>query len=150
MTMAVAYDIVPLLSGLLEGDDPKNPTNYMTDPKWLAICTHCKYFASLMLRSFTLDQVMAIQDLSLTVHTLMTECWPELMKMNKPHWDLHTVVKILELGPVWLMWCLINQNPNPNPVSYTHLRAHETVLDLVCRLLLEKKKKKISISEIIT
>ena len=25
------------------------------------------------------------------------------------------------------------------PVSYTHLRAHETVLDLVCRLLLEKK-----------
>ena len=27
------------------------------------------------------------------------------------------------------------------PVSYTHLRAHETVLNLVCRLLLEKKKK---------
>ena len=27
------------------------------------------------------------------------------------------------------------------PVSYTHLRAHETVLDLVCRLLLEKKKQ---------
>ena len=27
----------------------------------------------------------------------------------------------------------------PVPVSYTHLRAHETVLDLVCRLLLEKK-----------
>ena len=27
------------------------------------------------------------------------------------------------------------------PVSYTHLRAHETVLDLVCRLLLEKTKK---------
>ena len=28
------------------------------------------------------------------------------------------------------------------PVSYTHLRAHETVLDLVCRLLLEKKNNK--------
>ena len=27
-------------------------------------------------------------------------------------------------------------------VSYTHLRAHETVLDLVCRLLLEKQKEK--------
>ena len=26
-------------------------------------------------------------------------------------------------------------------VSYTHLRAHETVLDLVCRLLLEKKQE---------
>ena len=29
----------------------------------------------------------------------------------------------------------------PEAVSYTHLRAHETVLDLVCRLLLEKKKQ---------
>ena len=27
------------------------------------------------------------------------------------------------------------------PVSYTHLRAHETVLDLVCRLLLDKKNR---------
>ena len=26
------------------------------------------------------------------------------------------------------------------PVSYTHLRAHETVLDLVCRLLLAQNK----------
>src|SRR5665648_1224995 len=29
----------------------------------------------------------------------------------------------------------------PISVSYTHLRAHETRHDLVCRLLLEKKKK---------
>ena len=28
-------------------------------------------------------------------------------------------------------------------VSYTHLRAHETVLDLVCRLLLEKKSHQV-------
>ena len=33
-------------------------------------------------------------------------------------------------------------------VSYTHLRAHETVLDLVCRLLLEKKKKQTNNSNI--
>ena len=26
------------------------------------------------------------------------------------------------------------------PVSYTHLRAHETEADLVCRLLLAQKK----------
>eukprot|EP00658_Telonema_sp_P-2_P037407 TRINITY_DN2690_c0_g3_i1.p1 TRINITY_DN2690_c0_g3~~TRINITY_DN2690_c0_g3_i1.p1 ORF type:complete len:398 (+),score=76.34 TRINITY_DN2690_c0_g3_i1:123-1316(+) len=32
--------------------------------------------------------------------------------------------------------------PAPVPVSYTHLRAHETPEHLVCRLLLEKKKKK--------
>ena len=31
--------------------------------------------------------------------------------------------------------------PRTTPVSYTHLRAHETVLDLVCRLLLEKNNK---------
>src|SRR5674476_1688175 len=29
----------------------------------------------------------------------------------------------------------------PTSVSYTHLRAHETGRNLVCRLLLEKKKK---------
>src|SRR5450756_2698465 len=34
-----------------------------------------------------------------------------------------------------------NANLGDDPVSYTHLRAHETRHDLVCRLLLEKKKK---------
>ena len=33
------------------------------------------------------------------------------------------------------------ERPSFDPVSYTHLRAHETVLDLVCRLLLEKNKQ---------
>ena len=37
-----------------------------------------------------------------------------------------------------------------NAVSYTHLRAHETVLDLVCRLLLEKKKNKLTREHIYT
>ena len=32
------------------------------------------------------------------------------------------------------------ESPAPPPVSYTHLRAHETRGNLVCRLLLEKKK----------
>ena len=31
-------------------------------------------------------------------------------------------------------------NPRVIAVSYTHLRAHETLRYLVCRLLLEKKK----------
>src|SRR5450756_2890031 len=37
------------------------------------------------------------------------------------------------------------RGPGPggsDAVSYTHLRAHETRHDLVCRLLLEKKKNK--------
>ena len=33
----------------------------------------------------------------------------------------------------------------PGSVSYTHLRAHETGLDLVCRLLFEKKKQTTSL-----
>ncbi len=35
------------------------------------------------------------------------------------------------------------------PASYTHLRANETVLDLVCRLLLEKKKHVPSLQSVI-
>src|SRR5450756_2889553 len=36
----------------------------------------------------------------------------------------------------------LHRNQVLRAVSYTHLRAHETRHDLVCRLLLEKKKKK--------
>ena len=35
----------------------------------------------------------------------------------------------------------VNGNISHIAVSYTHLRAHETKANLVCRLLLEKKKK---------
>eukprot|EP00657_Telonema_sp_P-1_P010050 TRINITY_DN4351_c0_g1_i1.p1 TRINITY_DN4351_c0_g1~~TRINITY_DN4351_c0_g1_i1.p1 ORF type:complete len:229 (+),score=99.44 TRINITY_DN4351_c0_g1_i1:83-769(+) len=35
--------------------------------------------------------------------------------------------------------CSLQHRLDTKAVSYTHLRAHETVLDLVCRLLLEKK-----------
>src|SRR5665213_80801 len=41
------------------------------------------------------------------------------------------------------LWFLIPAHwfvPGYKPVSYTHLRAHETGRNLVCRLLLEKKK----------
>ena len=44
------------------------------------------------------------------------------------------------------------ENPDllkEGPVSYTHLRAHETVLDLVCRLLLEKNNTTLYTSELI-
>ena len=39
-------------------------------------------------------------------------------------------------------------NTQLRAVSYTHLRAHETGRNLVCRLLLEKKKKKIIYKQI--
>ena len=40
----------------------------------------------------------------------------------------------------WLVEILPRKTECIRPVAYPHLRAHETVLDLVCRLLLEKKK----------
>src|SRR5665811_973205 len=41
------------------------------------------------------------------------------------------------IDPMWDNATKLNVVPQvPDPVSYTHLRAHETVLDLVCRLLL--------------
>ena len=41
-----------------------------------------------------------------------------------------------------VLYSMVELNNGPDkPVSYTHLRAHETRHDLVCRLLLEKKKE---------
>ena len=42
--------------------------------------------------------------------------------------------------PQSLIGAIVNANTT-RTVSYTHLRAHETLSDLVCRLLLEKKEK---------
>ena len=46
-------------------------------------------------------------------------------------------------GLAFLLITIVGKVPLIASVSYTHLRAHETVLDLVCRLLLEKKKSNI-------
>ena len=49
-------------------------------------------------------------------------------------------MRLLETGTLYVAQFLENGLLEWLPsVSYTHLRAHETVLDLVCRLLLEKK-----------
>ena len=54
----------------------------------------------------------------------------------------NTVIATVAVGPE-TTFVDVNQTTNRiysvSLVSYTHLRAHETVLDLVCRLLLEKK-----------
>ena len=55
--------------------------------------------------------------------------------------DEATVQTAMErLAPLYAELGLQPQRPAQS-VSYTHLRAHETVLDIVCRLLLDKKKQ---------
>ena len=56
---------------------------------------------------------------------------------NCQTWDLGIDEETLEIRAVEVTSSDVGDAPMP--VSYTHLRAHETVLDLVCRLLLEKK-----------
>src|SRR5450759_4799185 len=50
---------------------------------------------------------------------------------------VYRVSRLVEDGIAPQRLCLLTFTT----VSYTHLRAHETRHDLVCRLLLEKKKK---------
>src|SRR5450756_1147048 len=54
-------------------------------------------------------------------------------------WRLH--LDCTELGCAWSSGAASLSWRSVPSVSYTHLRAHETRHDLVCRLLLEKKKK---------
>src|SRR5450756_2306215 len=49
------------------------------------------------------------------------------------------ISRLLGMGDIKTLVEMIEEEP-PIAVSYTHLRAHETRHDLVCRLLLEKKK----------
>eukprot|EP00658_Telonema_sp_P-2_P059294 TRINITY_DN48115_c0_g1_i1.p2 TRINITY_DN48115_c0_g1~~TRINITY_DN48115_c0_g1_i1.p2 ORF type:complete len:137 (-),score=35.55 TRINITY_DN48115_c0_g1_i1:57-467(-) len=61
---------------------------------------------------------------------------------------LKTPAGWFDAGPGWKMWFYVNFEDydrdgvanHLDPVSYTHLRAHETPEHLVCRLLLEKNK----------
>ena len=66
------------------------------------------------------------------------------LKLRDPQGKFTAVVNLQgdlpTIDPLAIQRCLAGLT-NETAVSYTHLRAHETVLDLVCRLLLEKKNK---------
>eukprot|EP00658_Telonema_sp_P-2_P074706 TRINITY_DN63992_c0_g1_i1.p1 TRINITY_DN63992_c0_g1~~TRINITY_DN63992_c0_g1_i1.p1 ORF type:complete len:180 (+),score=41.67 TRINITY_DN63992_c0_g1_i1:159-698(+) len=61
------------------------------------------------------------------VHTYALQCFTRGTSMCQSVGDRYTC-------------CMKPHGTNIVPVSYTHLRAHETPEHLVCRLLLEKKK----------
>ena len=92
----------------------------------------CFLFFFLMIRRpprSTLDRSSAASD----VYKRQREYFPRGAEFSAPKGGLFLWVKLEEGLAIDEVF---------QPVSYTHLRAHETVLDLVCRLLLEKKKKK--------
>src|SRR5450756_2742490 len=75
---------------------------------------------------------------------------PHVNKDSREHFEIRThkrLIDILEPTPATVDALMGMDLPagvdiEIKPVSYTHLRAHETRHDLVCRLLLEKKKQK--------
>ena len=80
-------------------------------------------------------------------HAEILEAAKDLMAAEG--WDLEIVEftdyvqpnEVVESGDVDANYFQhVNYLNSYNAVSYTHLRAHETRHDLVCRLLLEKKK----------
>ena len=73
---------------------------------------------------------------------IVTVNWP-----SYPLWEQIGLPLALKKIKPDLLHCTSNTAPVHGniplvltPVSYTHLRAHETLMNLVCRLLLEKKK----------
>ena len=81
--------------------------------------------------------------------SLLTVLLPQSLDRQIPEIkdQLESVMHLVEKSendelPLPLASSLCNQEiiTRCDPVSYTHLRAHETSLHLVCRLLLEKKK----------
>src|SRR5678816_4774066 len=80
---------------------------------------------------------------------------PVLHTMGPPKNDVATLKGLpkTKVSATWVPWTMSRlthwsgygagiESPGyyQHPVSYTHLRAHETPEHLVCRLLLEKKK----------
>src|SRR5665648_167984 len=75
----------------------------------------------------------SIETIVTEVEQAINECGA--LNCNQVHFVTHS------FGGLVLRAYLSKYNPDSiGPVSYTHLRAHETRHDLVCRLLLETKK----------
>ena len=91
------------------------------------------------LQDFTLYHVLRRGHLPSKIAFLAAHAWtdaeqgdwpPNYPDAKRRGYDLATIRR-------WMQ--VFGKRYFANPVSYTHLRAHETVLDIVCRLLLEKK-----------
>eukprot|EP00658_Telonema_sp_P-2_P069678 TRINITY_DN59031_c0_g1_i1.p1 TRINITY_DN59031_c0_g1~~TRINITY_DN59031_c0_g1_i1.p1 ORF type:complete len:104 (+),score=15.31 TRINITY_DN59031_c0_g1_i1:126-437(+) len=92
---------------------------------------------------------MCIRDRSTTAIHRISSCPSSVPPTDllaiicKPSRNLYCALIQLIVYPFADSWAGVKDMPSGRAVSYTHLRAHETPEHLVCRLLLEKKKKKI-------
>eukprot|EP00658_Telonema_sp_P-2_P006571 TRINITY_DN12484_c0_g1_i5.p1 TRINITY_DN12484_c0_g1~~TRINITY_DN12484_c0_g1_i5.p1 ORF type:complete len:228 (-),score=42.48 TRINITY_DN12484_c0_g1_i5:75-758(-) len=75
----------------------------------------------------------------------LVQSYPGTCRVEGVHQSEAVLLMVLLVvsGLVGLLASTIGVGPVRGPVSYTHLRAHETPEHLVCRLLLEKKKNKV-------
>src|SRR5678815_577372 len=74
------------------------------------------------------DDIDRARDISNEISAMLANGLYHTMDWEELNHGLFTALRIQQIGM--------------SAVSYTHLRAHETPEHLVCRLLLEKKKKK--------
>src|SRR5680860_1318953 len=85
----------------------------------------------------TLDDVFVKLKISVQYVVLKDKVYEAFYKLEYPHEQITSYVFDVVRAEVPKM-----KLDDVFAVSYTHLRAHETDSYLVCRLLLEKKKKK--------
>ena len=99
------------------------------------------------------DDLTSIKVIQLDRRYLVSSGRDRHIKIWAFDWDSAKYEMICDLNVNWVLpyvWNLVSGKEKETklqekvmfaPVSYTHLRAHETRGNLVCRLLLEKKKK---------
>ena len=129
------------------GITPKQAMNYAQDLYDDGFISYPRtdntiYPASLPLKK-TIESLVKIKDFAAAAPLLDAPLKPTQGKKfdaaHPPIYPTHALYPSALDGPKARVYELIVRRFLA--VSYTHLRAHETVLDLVCRLLLEKKKR---------
>src|SRR5665647_3806771 len=100
-----------------------------------------------------IEALREIADVKVTAHSATQAEASRWLDMHVGAWHLAIVDLFLKEGSglgvlagcrnreAYQKVVVLTNYHTPETVSYTHLRAHETDSYLVCRLLLEKKKK---------
>ena len=102
-----------------------------------------KDIANKKLRNVSLNRQKEILTKLLELDDALRKQGDDDARESKTNESLYEKILIEELKKLEIEKLKQTEMLKTQPVSYTHLRAHETSLHLVCRLLLEKKKQRI-------